>query len=62
MIGGDMSEEFKYLRPIEKEICRLAIKYQMDVGKMTLTQLDNLLSEEDKRSLKYVLKYGKRPH
>lgn len=54
-----MSDEFKHLSPIGKEICRLAIKYQMDVGKMDFEELDKMLSDEDKRAFKHVLKYGK---
>jgi|TARA_R100000995_G_C3483196_1_gene125354 hypothetical protein len=55
-----MSDELKHLSPIGKEICRLAIKYQMDVGKMDFEELDKMLSDEDKRAFKHVLKYGKR--
>tara|TARA_R100000231_G_scaffold18426_1_gene18742 strand:- start:288 stop:530 length:243 start_codon:yes stop_codon:yes gene_type:complete len=59
---GDSMEsiEFKHLRPLEQEICRLAIKYQMDIGKMSFVELDKLLSDEDKRSLKHIVKYGRR--
>ena len=55
----DFSEEFKNLRPLEKEICRLAIKYQMDIGKMSFKQIDKILSIEDKRHFNHVVKYGR---